>query len=53
MDLIAEREGIRPQQCKNWAKFLDAFSALAFAMHPCIPPSSSRLMLSIAIRYVS
>ena len=34
MDLIAEREGIQPQQRKKWAKFLDAFGALAFAIAP-------------------
>ena len=34
MDLIAEQEGIRPQQRKNWAKSLDAFSALAYAIAP-------------------
>ena len=31
VDLIAEREGIQPQQRK---KFLDAFGALAFAIAP-------------------
>ena len=34
MDLIAEREGIEPQQWKKWAKILDAFGALAFAIAP-------------------
>ena len=32
VDLIAEREGIQPQQRKKWAKILDAFGALAFAI---------------------
>ena len=34
MDLIAERDGIQPQQRKKWAKILDAFGALAFAIAP-------------------
>ena len=34
MDLIAEREGIQTQQRKKWAKILDAFGALAFAIAP-------------------
>ena len=37
MDLIAEREGIQPQQRNKWAQFLDAFGcfgALAFAIAP-------------------
>ena len=34
MDLIARREGIQPQQRKKWAKILDAFGALAFAIAP-------------------
>ena len=34
MDLIAGREGIQPQQRKKWAKFWDAFGALAFAIAP-------------------
>ena len=28
MDLIAEREGVEPQQRKKWSKMLDAFAAL-------------------------
>ena len=34
MDLIAQREGVEPQQRKKWSKILDAFGALAFAMSP-------------------
>ena len=34
MDLIAEREGIEPQQRKKLSKILDAFGALAFAIAP-------------------
>ena len=34
VDLIAERERIQPQQWKKWAKILDAFGALAFAIAP-------------------
>ena len=34
MDLIAEREGVEPQQRKKWSKILDAFSVLAFAIAP-------------------
>ena len=34
MDLIAVREGFLPQQRKKWARFLDAFGALAFAIAP-------------------
>ena len=34
VDLIAEREGIEPQQRKRWSKILDAFGALAFAIAP-------------------
>ena len=34
VDLIAEREGVEPQQRKRWSKILDAFSALAFAIAP-------------------
>ena len=34
MDVIAEREGIQPQQRKKCAKILDAFGALAFALAP-------------------
>ena len=34
MDLIAEGEGVEPQQHKKWSKILDAFSALAFAIAP-------------------
>ena len=34
MDLIAKREGVQPQQRKKWAKILDAFGALAFAIAP-------------------
>ena len=34
MDLIAEREGVGPQQRKKWSKILDAFGALAFAIAP-------------------
>ena len=32
VDLIAEREGIQPHLRKKWAKILDAFGALAFAI---------------------
>ena len=32
VDLIAEREGVEPQQRKKWSKILDAFGALAFAI---------------------
>ena len=53
MGLIAEREGNHREQWKRWAKILDAFVALALAIAPCIPPSSSRLMVSVAIRHVS
>ena len=34
MDLIAEREGVEPQQRKKWSKILDAFGAFAFAIAP-------------------
>ena len=34
VDLIAEREGVGPQQRKKWSKILDAFGALAFAIAP-------------------
>ena len=34
VDLIAEREGVEPQQRKRWSKFLDTFGALAFAIAP-------------------
>ena len=34
VDLIGEREDVGPQQRKRWSKFLDAFSALAFAIAP-------------------
>ena len=34
VDLIAEREGVEPQQRKRWSKFLDAFGALAFSIAP-------------------
>ena len=34
MDLIAEREGVEPQQWKKWSKILNAFGALAFAIAP-------------------
>ena len=34
VDLIAEREGVEPQQRKRWSKIFDAFSALAFAIAP-------------------
>ena len=34
VDLIAEREGVEPQQRKKWSKILDAFGALAFAIAP-------------------
>ena len=34
LDLIAEREGVEPQQRKKWSKILDAFGALAFAIAP-------------------
>ena len=34
VDLIAEQEGVEPQQRKKWSKSLDAFGALAFAIAP-------------------
>ena len=34
VELIAEREGIQPQQQKKWAKILSAFGAPAFAIAP-------------------
>ena len=34
VDLIAEREGVEPQQRKKWSKILDAFGALAFVIAP-------------------
>ena len=34
LDLIAEREGVEPQQRKMWSKILDAFGALVFAIAP-------------------
>ena len=34
VDLIAEREGVDPQQRKKWSKILDAFDALVFAIAP-------------------
>ena len=34
MDLMAEREGIQPQQRRKWAKILDAFGALALTIAP-------------------
>ena len=34
VELIAEREGIQPQQRKKWAKISDAFGALACAIAP-------------------
>ena len=34
VDLIAEREGVEPQQRKKWSKILDAFGAHAFAIAP-------------------
>ena len=34
VDLIAEREGVEPQQRKRWSKILDAFGALEFAIAP-------------------
>ena len=36
VDLIAERGGIQPQQRQKWAKILDAFGALAFAIAPLL-----------------
>ena len=33
-DLIAEREGVEPQQPNKWSKILVAFGALAFAIAP-------------------
>ena len=58
MDLIAELEGIQPPQRKKWAKILDAFSALAFAIAPlhstviwCLLPSG--MFLDIALCLVS
>ena len=37
VDLIAEREGVEPQQRKKWSNILDAFGALAFAITPLHP----------------
>ena len=34
VDLIAEREGVEPQQRKRWSKILGPFGALAFAFAP-------------------
>ena len=34
VDLIADRQGIQPRQRKKWAKILDAFAAIAFAIAP-------------------
>ena len=34
VDLIAEREGEKPQWREKWSKILDAFGALAFAIAP-------------------
>ena len=34
VDLIAEQEGVEPQQRKKWSKIFDAFGALAFAIAP-------------------
>ena len=34
VDLIAEREGIQPQQRKKWVTFLNAFGSLAFPIAP-------------------
>ena len=34
VDLIAEREGVEPQQRKKWSKIVDACGALAFAIAP-------------------
>ena len=34
VDLIAELEGVEPQQRKKWSKILDAFGAPAFAIAP-------------------
>ena len=34
VDLIAERERIRPHQQKKWAKIVGAFGALALAIAP-------------------
>ena len=34
VDSIAEREGTQPQKRKKWAKFLDAFGAVALAIAP-------------------
>ena len=53
VDLIAEQEGVEPRQRKKWSKLLDASVPLHLQLHPCIPPSSSRLMVSVAIRHVS
>ena len=53
VDLFAEREGIQPQQRKKWAKILHTSVPLHMQLHPCIPPSSGRLMVSVAIRHVS
>ena len=53
MDSIAEREGIEPRQRKRWSKILDAFGAFAFAISSCIPPSSSSLMVSVAMWHLA
>ena len=53
MDLIAKREGVEPRQQKKWSKILEASAALAFAIAPCIPLSSNKLMVSVAIWHVS
>ena len=53
MDLIAEQEGVEPQQRKKWSKIWMFLVPLYLQLHPCIPHSSSRLMVSVAIRHVS
>ena len=45
VDLIAEGEGVEPQQRKKWSKILDIFGALHLQLHRCMPPSSRRLMV--------
>ena len=59
MDLIAKREGVEPQQQKRWSwawswvRFWVLSVPLRLQLHPCIPPSSSSLMVSATIWHVS
>ena len=43
VDLIAEREGVEPEQQKKWSKILGAFGALAFAIAPLRSTSIQQL----------